>query len=174
MKSECNRTLFLHIKFSSKKNILMNKILIFLMLAFSSIQLCYGISASQKSLIINNHKVETCHDVNFHASAPQLLKQKDGKKCKLISKAKQFIYGKENDKFARISYIVLGILSLGFISIGVLTDWKGKQWIIALAILVLSIAAISILLSAVGTVLPLLLLLASPIYAFLQMKKYYS
>jgi hypothetical protein len=152
----------------------MNKIILSLLLLLSTIQISFGLSVPHHASVLINGSTTERSIESTSPSIDRLQSNKDGKKCKLVAKVKKFINGKDNPKFSRISYIILGVLSLGFIAIGVLTDWKGKNWKIALAVLILSIVVVSILLSAVGTVLPFLLLLASPIYAYLQMKKYYS
>ncbi|TAE51144.1 MAG: YqaE/Pmp3 family membrane protein [Bacteroidetes bacterium] len=52
-------------------------------------------------------------------------------------------------------YILLAILGLGFLAIGLLDNWSGSDWIIAL-------------------VLSILCWLPGVIYAFVKMKNYYS
>ncbi|MFM2385905.1 MAG: hypothetical protein RL660_662 [Bacteroidota bacterium] len=70
-------------------------------------------------------------------------------------------------------YIILTILSLGWLAIGLLTDWQGSDWLVALAIT----AAGYILFGLIGFFVPFIWLLGPVpgiVYCIMKMKEYYK
>jgi CHASE2 domain-containing sensor protein len=69
-------------------------------------------------------------------------------------------------------YIILAIINLGWIGIGVNTDWQGSDWIIALAISV-GCWVLAGILSLFIPFIPILLIFGGIIYPLMKMKDYY-
>ena len=98
---------------------------------------------------------------DFLSLTPKKYKEITGEKLgvqnTLKLKAAQKMLKKQNKKDSDISkgvYILLAILGLGFLAIGLLDDWEGNEWIIAL-------------------VLAILCWIPGVIYALVKMKDYY-
>jgi uncharacterized membrane protein YqaE (UPF0057 family) len=92
------------------------------------------------------------------ASYEKMTGKKLGVKNALALRAAQKAIKKHSAPNADIEkgvYILLAILGLGFLAIGLLDNWSGSDWIIAL-------------------VLSILCWLPGVIYAFVKMKNYYS
>ncbi|MCB0847727.1 MAG: hypothetical protein KDE26_30955, partial [Bacteroidetes bacterium] len=87
----------------------------------------------------------------------EITGEKLGVQNTLKLKAAQKMLKKQQKKDSDISkgvYILLAILGLGFLAIGLLDDWEGNEWIIAL-------------------VLAILCWIPGVIYALVKMKDYY-
>ena len=80
--------------------------------------------------------------------------KKEFKMQKKVEKIKKFLQKGGEDKLSKSVYILLAIIGLGFIGIGLVTDWTGNDWII-------------------GLVLGFLFWLPGVIYALIKMKNYY-
>lgn len=98
----------------------------------------------------------------FLALTPKKYKEKTGKKLGLKNtvklKAAQKVFRKKMKKgdadISKGVYILLAIVGLGFLGIGLLSDWEGSEWVIAL-------------------VLGLLCWLPGVIYSLVKMKDFY-
>ncbi len=94
------------------------------------------------------------------AMTPASIEKQTGKKMNFVEKAQLKIAQKHIAKHAEATdldqpiYIVLAIVGLGWLAMGLLDDWSGNNWIIAL-------------------VLSLLLWLPGVIYSLVKMKDYY-
>ena len=87
----------------------------------------------------------------------EITGEKLGVKNTLKLKAAQKIIKKQRKKDADISkgvYILLAIIGLGWLAMGLLSDWEGSDWIISL-------------------VLTVVCWLPGVIYSFIKMKDYY-
>lgn len=81
----------------------------------------------------------------FLSLTPKSYKESTGKNLKLkeiiqLKAAQKTLKAKLNnneDKFPKGGYIVLVIFGLGFIPLGILSDWKGNDWWINLLLSVL-------------------------------------
>ncbi len=87
------------------------------------------------------------------------LEKLSGKKLnflqKIVFKLSKHSLKKGSSKISKGLYVVLAILGLGWLAMGILDDWSGNDWIIAL-------------------VLSLLFWLPGLIYSLVKMKKYYN
>jgi uncharacterized membrane protein YqaE (UPF0057 family) len=102
---------------------------------------------------------------SFVNMTPKDFKKMTGKKLSLTEVIKLKVAQKKvkkhmlaadgEEKFSKTGYIILVILGLGFIPIGILTDWKGNDWWINL---LLSLAC----------------WLPGVIHGLVTMKKYYN
>ncbi len=98
----------------------------------------------------------------FLQLTPKKIEELTGRKLTIAEtmklKAAQRLVKKEladpNGDLEKTVYIVLAIVGLGFVGIGILDDWQGSDWIIAL-------------------VLSLLCWLPGVIYSLVKMKNYY-
>lgn len=98
----------------------------------------------------------------FLSLTPKKYKEKTGKKLGLKNtvklKAAQKVFRKKMKKgdsdISKGVYILLAIVGLGFLGIGLVSDWDGSEWIIAL-------------------VLSILCWLPGVIYSLVKMKDYY-
>lgn len=96
----------------------------------------------------------------FLALTPSKYKEMTGqklgfKKTLALKAAQKMLKAKGGgDKVSKGLYILLAIVGLGFVGIGLATDWDGNEWII-------------------GLVLGLLCWLPGLIYALIKMKNYY-
>jgi len=94
------------------------------------------------------------------AMTPASIEKQTGKKMNFVQKAQLKIAQKHIAKHSEATdleqpiYILLAIVGLGWLAMGLLDDWSGNNWIIAL-------------------VLSLLLWLPGVIYSLIKMKDYY-
>ena len=80
--------------------------------------------------------------------------KKEFKMQKKVEKIKKFLQKGGEDKLSKGLYVLLAIIGLGFLGMGLVSDWEGNDWIICL-------------------VLGFLFVLPGIIYALIKMKNYY-
>jgi uncharacterized membrane protein YqaE (UPF0057 family) len=91
------------------------------------------------------------------ATSIEVQKQNLKKELKIQKKFETFkqLAKRGSGDLSKGLYIVLAIFGLGFVGMGILDDWKGNDWVIAL-------------------ILSVLFWLPGLIYALIKMKKYYN